>query len=95
MEELRARLRERGAVQITVKVVPRSSRTEAVGKLREDVYKIRVAAPPAKGKANAALCEFLARDLGVPKGNVTIESGHASTLKRVRITAPGRRPEGG
>jgi len=90
VEELRSRLEREGTVRIGVKVVPRSSRTGLAEKLPGGIYKIRVAAPPEKGKANAALCEYLARALGVPRRNVAVESGHSSPLKRVRITAAGR-----
>ena len=47
--------------------------------------KLRLAAPPVDGKANAALVEFLAEEYGVPKRNVTIEAGLQSRQKRVRI----------
>jgi len=91
VKDLRSQLEREGTVRIGVKVVPKSSRTGLAEKMPGGVYKIRVAAPPEKGKANAALCEFLAKELGVPKRNVAIESGHAASLKRVRITASGRR----
>ena len=52
--------------------------------------KIRLAAPPVDGKANEALVEFLAGEYGVPKRNVTIESGLSSRQKRVSIWRPGK-----
>jgi len=86
VDELRSRLSRSGEIRVTVKVIPKSSKTAFVERLPDGVLKFRVAAPPERGKANAALCEFLARQLGVPKANVVIESGHASPLKRLRIT---------
>lgn len=47
--------------------------------------KLRLAAPPVEGKANAALIEFLAGYFGVPRRNVTIVSGVKSRSKRVAI----------
>lgn len=70
---------------LKVKVIPNGGRTEFAGVMDDGTRKIRVAAPPEKGKANAELCAFLAKHYGVPKGNVTILSGETSTHKQVRI----------
>lgn len=72
------------AAKLGVKVVPRSSRTELVGWLG-DRLKIKIAAPPQDGRANDALIEFLAAQLGVPKRNVRIASGHGASTKVVEI----------
>ncbi len=72
-------------MDITVKVTPKSSRTEVVGKLPDGTWKIKVAAAPEKGKANRALCAFLADHFGVPQSRVSIVSGETSHLKRVHI----------
>ena len=47
-------------MDIKVKVIPKSSRTELAGQLPDGTWKIKVAAAPEKGKANKALCAFLA-----------------------------------
>ena len=47
-----------------MKVVPGSSRDQVVGWLG-DASKIKVTAPPEKGKANEAVIELLAEPLGV------------------------------
>jgi uncharacterized protein len=72
-------------VDITVKVIPKSSRTELVGKLADGTWKVKVAAAPEKGKANQALCVFLADHFGVAQSRVSIVSGETARLKRVRI----------
>lgn len=72
-------------MDITVKVTPKSSRTEVVGKLPDGTWKIKVAAAPEKGKANRALCAFLADHFGVPQSRVSIVSGETSHVKRVHI----------
>jgi len=76
-------------VTLRVKVIPRSPKSEIVGTLADGTLKVKIAAPPEKGKANEALCALLARHYGVPRCAVTIVSGHAATLKLVRIQAGG------
>jgi uncharacterized protein (TIGR00251 family) len=72
-------------VELRVKVVPKSSRNEIVGPMADGTLKVKIAAAPEKGKANAELCAFLAKHFGVPKSAVTIVTGETSTLKRVRV----------
>lgn len=50
-----------------------------------DALKIRLAAPPVDGKANAALIAFLAEQLKVAKTDLAIKSGHTARLKRVLV----------
>jgi len=71
--------------EFRVKVVPKSSKTELVGYLPDGTWKIKIAAAPEKGKANRALCEFLAEHLGVAKSKVHIVAGETSHLKRIRV----------
>ena len=65
-------------------VQPGASRSEFAGK-HGDRLKVRLAAPPQDGKANAALIEFLAQYYGVPRRKVRITSGLKSRQKRVVI----------
>lgn len=51
-----------------------------------DALKIRLAAPPVDGKANAALIEFIAAKVGVARTAVTLLSGGSSRTKRVRVS---------
>jgi uncharacterized protein (TIGR00251 family) len=69
---------------LKIKVVPGARRTEIVGRY-DDGLKVRVAAPPEGGKANQALIEVLARELGVKNEAVRIVRGHASPHKVVEI----------
>ncbi len=73
-----------GVVLMGVKVVPGASRTKVVGVL-DGRLKVTVAAPAEKGKANAALTALLARRLGLSRRDVSIETGHGSPLKTVRL----------
>jgi hypothetical protein len=81
---------EGGALVFAVRVVPRASRTAVAGE-HDGALKVRVAAPPVEGAANAELTRFLARGLGVPAGAVEVVGGRASKTKVVR--AAGARAE--
>lgn len=77
---------------IRVKVTPRSSKSEIVGSLADGTLKVKIAAPPEQGKANAALVALLAAHFKVPRAAVEIVSGHASHLKLIRILGLAERP---
>ena len=76
-------------MQIRVLAVPNSKSSEVVG-WEEDpragrVLRVKIAAPPVDGKANAALREFLAKHLGLSKSQVTLEKGESSRIKTFTI----------
>ncbi|MCC7144942.1 MAG: DUF167 domain-containing protein [Phycisphaeraceae bacterium] len=71
-----------GGVELQIKVVPGSSRSRVVG-LLGDRLKIQVSAPPEAGKANQAVCELLAKELGIPKRQVEIRAGQSKPQKTV------------
>ena len=73
-----------GGIQFSVKVVPGSSRTALAGSLN-GMLKMKVAAPPEKGKANQCLVDFLSKLFGIKKNQITIQSGTASPVKQLRI----------
>jgi len=70
--------------RVSLKVVPGSSRDEIVGWLG-DALKVKVKAPPEKGRANAAVVALLADRLGVDTSSVTVGSGHGSPAKVVAV----------
>ena len=72
-------------MDLRVKVVPKSSRTELAAVLPDGTWKVKVAAAPEKGKANRVLCDFIAEKLGVSKTKVRIVAGETSQLKRIRV----------
>ena len=84
-EDLIAQLQSAGTVTLTLKVIPKSSRNEIVGLLEDGTLKVKITAAPEKGKANAAICEFLASFFGVPKRNVEIVRGETSTTKQLAV----------
>ncbi|WP_457678072.1 DUF167 domain-containing protein [Thermovibrio sp.] len=53
--------------------------------MEEGRLKVKVTAPPEKGKANEALIELLSKRLKVPKRSISIVSGQTSRVKRVFI----------
>ena len=65
-------------------VVP-GARQTAVAGLHGDRLKIKVAAPPEKGRANDELLAFLARCLQVPRQAVQLASGATSRAKVVAV----------
>lgn len=72
-----------GAVTFRVRVAPRAGLTAVAGE-HDGALRVRVAAPPVEGAANAELVRFLARALDLPLSAVEIAAGHASKSKLVR-----------
>jgi uncharacterized protein (TIGR00251 family) len=72
------------AARIIVYVQPRASKTAVAG-MHDGCVKIRLAAPPVDGAANAALVEFVAGQLGIAKSRVRITAGLASRRKTVEV----------
>jgi uncharacterized protein (TIGR00251 family) len=76
--------RDKQTATLSVRVIPRSSRSEIVG-LIGDELKIRLKSPPVDGAANDELVRLLAKEFGVSRSDVEIISGHTSKQKRIRI----------
>jgi uncharacterized protein (TIGR00251 family) len=72
------------AVFIDVRVIPRASRPGLAG-TRDGAVLVRVSAPPVEGAANAELIQVLAKELDVPKRQVTIVAGERGRMKRVKV----------
>lgn len=72
-------------IVLKVKVIPKSSRSEIVGWEGEEL-KIRLAAVPDKGQANAELIRFLANLLKIGKSHVQLIQGDTSRHKRLCLT---------
>jgi uncharacterized protein (TIGR00251 family) len=75
----------RTMARLNVKVVPGSSRNQIMGWLG-DALKIKVTAPPEKGKANEAVVELLSTKLGISTDDIMVVSGHSSPSKLIAIT---------
>ncbi len=75
-------------VRLTLHVQPRARRTEWCGR-HGDALKLRLAAPPVDGAANAALLRFLAESLAVAPGALRLVAGATSRRKVVEVTGLG------
>jgi len=69
---------------LQVKVTP-NARTNAIDGFHDGVLKVKIKAPPDKGKANDELIDFLAESFHIPKSRIRIISGHSSRLKKLEI----------
>ncbi len=72
------------SVRFQVRLTPRGG-ADRVDGVVDGVLRVRVAAPPVDGAANAALLRLLAEELGVPRGAVRLRSGEAGRLKLVEV----------
>lgn len=84
-DELHVRASAAGTI-IPVRVHPGARRTGITG-LHDGALKISLQPPPAEGRANEALVDFLAGYFRVPRSSVTITSGQSSRNKTVLIRA--------
>lgn len=72
---------------LLVQVVPNAGRTAVAG-LHDGALRVRLAAPPIEGRANAELLQWLARALGLPRRAVTLAGGDLSRRKRLHVDCP-------
>lgn len=72
--------------ELWVQVVPNASRTACAG-LHDGALRVRLAAPPLDGRANAALVQWVAQSLGLPRRAVTLAVGDTSRRKKLLIDA--------
>jgi uncharacterized protein len=77
------RTTDRG-VELTISVVPRSSRCEIAG-IHNNSLRIKLTSPPVDNEANIQCCAFIAKLLGIAKGQVSIVHGKTSRRKVVRV----------
>ena len=72
------------SITFFAKIVPGSSKTAITGTW-DHMLKLKVSAPPEKGKANTCIVKFLAKALGVKKQDVQILSGHTNPIKQIQV----------
>jgi uncharacterized protein (TIGR00251 family) len=80
------RVQKDGSVIVDVHVMPNAARTQIQG-LHDGALRIRLQAPPVDGKANLALQQWLARQLGVPRVAIELVRGSTSRRKQLRVQA--------
>ena len=76
--------RDGDATVIALHLQPGAKRSKVCG-MYGDAVKLAIQAPPVDGKANAALCAFLAGRMKIPTNAVTLISGASGRDKRVRV----------
>ncbi len=72
------------AIVIQIKVKPRA-RESGLEQLSDGTWLARLKSPPIDGKANEELIRLVAERFEVTRTQVSIKSGAAGRLKRVRI----------
>lgn len=78
------------SIIFSVRVVPRASKSEIVGEM-DGALKIRLAAPPVDGAANAELVKLLSKTFEVSKSAIEIVGGQTSKSKQVKISGAGKK----
>ncbi|MHB8107418.1 MAG: DUF167 domain-containing protein [Candidatus Cryosericum sp.] len=73
-------------MQITVRVIPGSSRSDVEP---GDPWRVHLHARPAEGKANEELLQIISRHFGVARSAVRIVRGYASRNKIVEVGLEG------
>ena len=88
-------LRDEGdALVLSLHVQPGAAHTAVDGE-HGGALKLKLAAAPVEGRANAELLRWLAQAFGVPRRNVLLLRGETARAKVVRIVAPSLRPDRG
>ena len=77
---------------MTLHIQPGARRTEVSG-IHDGALKIKIAAPPVDGQANAKLLEFLKKVFDVPSSQVVLKQGSSGRRKVVEIQGSRRTPE--
>ena len=71
-------------IRLALRVSPGAGRSAVIGR-HGDAWKLRVAAPPERGRANASVIALLAESLDVRRPDVRIVSGTVSRDKVVEV----------
>ncbi|MCB0356890.1 MAG: DUF167 domain-containing protein [Bdellovibrionales bacterium] len=71
-------------MKISVKVKP-NAKKEGVEVQADNIFLVRVNAPPIDGKANARVVELLAKHFRLPKSKIELISGHKGKLKIFKV----------
>jgi uncharacterized protein (TIGR00251 family) len=89
--------RQPDGILLAVRLTPRASRNGIDG-VKDGAHgpcvQARVRAAPEDGRANAALVELVADEIGVPKSTVAVVAGHSARLKTLRVSGDAAALEG-
>ena len=73
------------STRLRLRVIPGSPSSGVVGRYGE-AWKLRVTAPPERGKANEATLDLLAATLGVEPSDLRLVAGHGTRDKTVEVS---------
>jgi uncharacterized protein len=74
-----------GPARIAVRVIPGAPRDAVDGEMADGRVKLRLRARAVEGAANAALVEFVAARLKLPRRSVRIVAGQAARMKTLEV----------
>ena len=74
-------------LKVAIHATPGAKRTEAAGR-HGDALRVRLAAPPVDGKANAALIDWAAHAFALPRKQVSLLHGASSRHKVLALQFP-------
>ncbi|MBR3605778.1 MAG: DUF167 domain-containing protein [Candidatus Gastranaerophilales bacterium] len=83
IDELISLINENDGYKFRIKVVA-NSKVNLID-FCDEYIKIKITARAVDGKANKAIVEYLANELGISKSRVSIVSGEKSTLKIIQV----------
>ncbi len=69
---------------LRIRVIPSASRNHIAG-WRDGELRVKVQAPPERGRANLAVGKLLARALGIKKGAIRIVRGEKDRRKLIEV----------
>ena len=84
LDIIMAELEKKNPLYIKVKVASKMPKTEIADRMDDGTYKIKVAAQPIKGAANAELLKYLKKSLKL--SDAQIVSGGRDKIKLIRLT---------
>jgi len=76
------------STRVRLRVSPGARRTELAGRFG-DAWKVRVSAPPERGRANEAVLDLLAEKVELPRRSLSIVSGRGAREKIVLMEGIG------
>ena len=76
------------STRVRLRVSPGARRTELAGRYG-DGWKVRVSAPPERGRANEAVLDLLAEKLDLPRRSLSIVAGRTAREKVVLMEGIG------
>ena len=84
IEKIKIGLIQKNPLYIKVKIQAKAPKTEIADRMDDGTYKIKVAAQPVRGKANAELLKFLEKSLNLSEAKIV--SGGRDSVKLIRLS---------